>query len=83
MVHADLRIEAGAYDPDECVFKWRAIAAAIGFPERSLRRYLAVLRITLPKWGFCGRTGVVYLPRAKVRILRAAILRSLNRLPAE
>lgn len=63
--------------PQECAIGWKALAREAGFSVRTLQVYCKTFSVELPRWGFSkGETTPVYLPKAKIAVLRAHILAS-------
>ena len=55
--------------PEDCLISWKAIAAEMGISPDTLQRWCDDHSIALPHWGPFPRSPV-YLPRAKVVVLR-------------
>lgn len=68
-----LDFEAAALRPKDCVFKWRGIALEVGIAESTLRRFFAVRRMKLPRWGIGHKGGAVFLPLSKIVVLKAIL----------
>ena len=68
-----LDFDVATLRPAQCIFKWRGIALEVGIAESTLRRFFSTRRVKLPRWGVGGRGGGVFLPKAKITLLRAAI----------
>lgn len=73
LIQQVMDFEAAQLRPAQCVFKWRGIALEVGIAESTLRRFFSARGIRLPRWGVGGRGGGVFLPKAKIILLRAAI----------
>jgi hypothetical protein len=58
---------------DDCLVSWKAIAGEVGVSEDTLQRWCLAHDLELPRWGPPGKLSPVFIPRAKVHVLKKVL----------
>lgn len=73
-----LDFDPAEQSPADIVRSMKALANAAGFSVKTVQRTLEAYDIQLPVWGTPGGSAPVFLPKAKLPVLRQLIFRRIG-----